>query len=106
MRASNKLLNLVLEAVGQRSFAKKLLKKVHTPTSIFNKGARQQVYYTEAVAEAFWEIFQDFFFMEPLVASILFKILFSNLFLDVCFCFLDQGFAKKELMKQYSIPAL
>ena len=81
LKTSNKSSNLLSEAVAQRCSAKKLLKKFHTPNSLFNKGASQQVCYTIALAEAFsyefCKIFQGSFFMEPLVVSILFRIFAS-----------------------------
>ena len=95
--------NLHSEAVAQRCSAKKLLKRFHPPNSLFNKLASQQVYYREALVEVFsgefCEFFKSSFFIEPLVTSILFRILSSNKVLDLCLCFSDQGLASKKINK-------
>ena len=95
--------NLHPKAAAQRCSAKKLLKKFHTPNSLFNKFASQQVYYREALVEVFsgefCEFFKSSFFIEPLVTSILFRILSSNKVLDLCLCFSDQGLASKKINK-------
>ena len=50
LKALNKLWNLLSEAVAQKSSANKFCRG-HMPNSIFNKGAAQLAYYTEALAE-------------------------------------------------------